>query len=204
MFQAASQARDEDFYMKGKWNEQFFKNDHPIVLELGCGKGEYTVGLGEKYPGKNFIGIDIKGARMWRGCKTSNENQMANVAFLRTHIQFINNFFAENEISEIWVTFPDPQLQKVNKRLTSPRFLGYYKKILKPDGIIHLKTDSQELYDYTLNEVIIPEKHKLIHHFDDLYGSDFKDDVIGIQTFYESMFLQQGKKITYLQFQLKA
>ncbi len=196
------QITKEGFALKGKWNENFFKNDNPIVLELGCGKGEYTVGLAKKYPNKNFIGIDIKGARLWRGCKTSNEDKMTNVAFVRTHIQMIESYFAENEVSEIWITFPDPQLKKPNKRLTCERFLKLYKNILKQDGIVHLKTDSQELYEYTKDEVLIPSKREILYNTNDLYNSDFKEDVIEIQTFYEAMYLKIGKPITYLKFKL--
>lgn len=191
------------FHLRGKWNSDFFKNDNPIVLELGCGKGEYTVNLAKKYPNKNFIGIDIKGARLWRGCKTSNEDKMNNVAFIRTRIQLIENFFDNNEVSEIWITFPDPQLKKPNKRLTCERFLSHYKNIAKPNTIIHLKTDSYELYDYTLNEVIPQGNYKILFNIDDLYASDFQDDVKGVRTFYEQMFLDMGKKITYLKFELK-
>ena len=190
------------FHLRGKWNTDFFKNDNPIVLELGCGKGEYTVNLAKKYPNKNFIGIDIKGARLWRGCKTSNEDKMTNVAFLRTRIQLIEQFFAQNEVSEIWITFPDPQLKKPNKRLTCERFLSYYKNIAKPNTVIHLKPDSYELYDYTLNEVIPQGNYKVLFNTDDLYSSDFQDDVKSVRTFYEQMFLNEGKKITYLQFLL--
>lgn len=196
------QITKEGFALKGKWNKDFFKNDNPIVLELGCGKGEYTVGLAKKYPNKNFIGIDIKGARLWRGCKTSNEDKMTNVAFVRTHIQMIESYFAENEVSEIWITFPDPQLKKPNKRLTCERFLKLYKNILKQDGIVHLKTDSQELYEYTKDEVLIPSKREILYNTNDLYNSDFKEDVIEIQTFYEAMYLKIGKPITYLKFKL--
>lgn len=196
------QITKEGFALKGKWNELFFKNDNPIVLELGCGKGEYTVGLAKKYPNKNFIGIDIKGARLWRGCKTSNEDKMTNVAFVRTHIQMIESYFAENEVSEIWITFPDPQLKKPNKRLTCERFLKLYKNILKQDGIVHLKTDSQELYEYTKDDVLIPSKREILYNTNDLYNSDFKEDVIEIQTFYEAMYLKIGKPITYLKFRL--
>ena len=196
------QITKEGFALKGKWNELFFKNDNPIVLELGCGKGEYIVGLAKKYPNKNFIGIDIKGARLWRGCKTSNEDKMTNVAFVRTHIQMIESYFAENEVSEIWITFPDPQLKKPNKRLTCERFLKLYKNILKKDGIVHLKTDSQELYEYTKDEVLIPSKREILYNTNDLYNSDFKEDVIEIQTFYEAMYLKIGKPITYLKFRL--
>ncbi|MEE1111643.1 MAG: tRNA (guanosine(46)-N7)-methyltransferase TrmB [Bacteroidales bacterium] len=196
------QVTKEGFALKGKWNENFFKNDNPIVLELGCGKGEYTVGLAKKYPNKNFIGIDIKGARLWRGCKTSNEDKMTNVAFVRTHIQMIESYFAENEVSEIWITFPDPQLKKPNKRLTCERFLSLYKNILKSEGIVHLKTDSQELYEFTKDEVLIPTKREILYNTNDLYNSDFKEDVIEIQTFYEAMYLKIGKPITYLKFRL--
>lgn len=187
---------------KGKWRSEFFGNDKPIVLELGCGKGEYTVGLARKYPEKNFIGIDIKGARLWRGCKTSNEENMKNVAFVRTHIQMITSYFDANEVDEIWITFPDPQLKKPNKRLTSERFLQLYSQILKPQGLIHLKTDSAELYDFTLNEVLIPSSRDVIYHTADLYHSDFNEEVIEIQTFYESMYLKEGKPITYIKFRL--
>jgi tRNA (guanine-N7-)-methyltransferase len=196
------QVTKEGFALKGKWNKEFFKNDNPIVLELGCGKGEYTVGLAKKYPNKNFIGIDIKGARLWRGCKTSNEDKMTNVAFVRTHIQMIESYFAQNEVSEIWITFPDPQLKKPNKRLTCERFLKLYKNILKQDGIVHLKTDSQELYEFTKDEVLIPTKREILYNTNDLYNSDFKEDVIEIQTFYETMYLKIGKPITYLKFRL--
>jgi tRNA (guanine-N7-)-methyltransferase len=185
-----------EFAMKGHWNEEFFHNSNPIVLELGCGKGEYTIGLGQKYPEKNFIGIDIKGARMWRGLKTSNEKQMTNVAFLRTQIQMIDHFFAADEVSEIWITFPDPQLKKPNKRLTSPRFLDRYAKILKSNAVLHLKTDSYELYDYTLNENGL----KILFNCDNLYADEVKREVKEIQTFYESIYLQQGKPITYIEF----
>lgn len=196
------QVTKEGFALKGKWNKEFFKNDNPIVLELGCGKGEYTVGLAKKYPNKNFIGIDIKGARLWRGCKTSNEDKMTNVAFVRTHIQMIESYFAQNEVSEIWITFPDPQLKKPNKRLTCERFLKLYKNILKQDGIVHLKTDSQELYEFTKDEVLIPTKREILYNTNGLYNSDFKEDVIEIQTFYEAMYLKIGKPITYLKFRL--
>ena len=194
--------KDDKFEMKGRWHEQFFGNDNPIVLELGCGKGEYTVALARKYLEKNFIGIDIKGARLWRGCKTSNEEGMKNVAFIRTRIQLIEQFFAAGEVSEIWVTFPDPQPKKPNKRLTSERFLSYYKNILRPDSTIHLKTDSYELYDYTLNEVIPQGNYQVVFATDDLYGTPCDLEVCEVRTFYESMFLKEGKKITYIQFKI--
>ena len=190
------------FFLKGKWRQEFFKNDNPIVLELGCGKGEYTVGLAEKYIEKNFIGIDIKGARMWRGCKTSNENGMNNVAFIRSRIEIIDMYFGENEVDEIWITFPDPQLKKPNKRLTSNRFLERYRKVLKKGGIIHLKTDSQELYSFTMDEVLLPNKMNVLFHSNDLYASGLNDDVIEINTFYEGIYLKQAKPITYIKFEI--
>ncbi|MDR0790327.1 MAG: tRNA (guanosine(46)-N7)-methyltransferase TrmB [Bacteroidales bacterium] len=192
----------ENFAMKGCWREAFFHNNNPIVLELGCGKGEYTIGLGKKYPQKNFIGLDIKGARMWRGLKTANEDKMTNIAFLRSRIQLIDYFFAPNEVDEIWITFPDPQLKKPNKRLTSPRFLALYDKILKPNAIIHLKTDSYELYDYTLNEVLLPMSKRVIFNTDNLYADQTNIEVKEIKTFYESMYLAAGKPITYIKFGL--
>ena len=194
--------KNNKFELRGRWHEQFFGNDNSIVLELGCGKGEYTVALARKYPEKNFIGIDIKGARLWRGCKTSNEECMKNVAFIRTRIQLIEQFFAAGEVSEIWVTFPDPQPKKPNKRLTSERFLSYYKNILRPDSTIHLKTDSYELYDYTLNEVIPQGNYQVVFATDDLYGTPCDLEVCEVRTFYESMFLKEGKKITYNQFKI--
>ena len=141
--------QDTPFPLKGKWREEYFKNGNPIVLELGCGKGEYTVGLARLYPKKNFIGMDIKGARMWSGATDAIENKLGNVAFVRTHIEMITHFFDTNEVSEIWITFPDPQMKKVNKRLTSCRFMKEYSKIMKENGIVHLKTDSNFLYTYT-------------------------------------------------------
>ncbi len=142
----------EGFELKGKWRENFFKNDNPIVLELGCGKGEYSVGLAKTFPEKNFIGVDIKGARFWFGAKEAVESNMNNVAFLRTQIELVDYFFAENEVDEIWITFPDPQIKykRTKHRLTHPDFLARYKKFLKPGGIIHLKTDSEFLHGYTL------------------------------------------------------
>ena len=150
MFQPTYQELIEGYSMKGKWDSDFFKNGNPITLEVGCGKGEYTVGLGEKYVDTNFIGMDIKGARMWRGCTDSNEKGMKNIAFIRNHVQMVPNIFAENEIDELWITFPDPQPKKENKRLTSPRFLEYYRSILKSGAIINFKTDNEPLFDYTL------------------------------------------------------
>lgn len=189
--------------IKGKWSETFFKNDLPIVLELGCGKGEYTVGLAKQFPEKNFIGVDIKGARLWRGAKTAHESGMPNVAFVRTRIENITSFFAKDEVSEIWITFPDPQLKRINalKRLTSSTFLGLYKTILKHQGLIHLKTDSQELHKYTR---ALAELNELKVHSctDDLYSTIKGDPILSIRTFYEQQFLDQGKTITYICFEL--
>ncbi|HCT30255.1 MAG TPA: tRNA (guanosine(46)-N7)-methyltransferase TrmB [Bacteroidales bacterium] len=193
----------KDHSIKGNWNESFFKNDKPIVLELGCGKGEYTIGLSRQYPEKNFIGIDIKGARLWRGAKTAVEGSMDNVAFVRTRIENITSFFAKDEVSEIWITFPDPQLKRINalKRLTSSVFLGLYKTILKPNGLIHLKTDSQELHQYTKSLAELNEL-KVHHCTNDLYLTVKNDPILSIRTFYEQQFLDQGKTITYICFEL--
>lgn len=192
-----------DHPMKGNWARDFFHNDNPIVLELGCGKGEYTVALAERDPNRNYIGIDIKGARMWRGAKTATERGMTNVGFLRTRIEFINSLFAEGEVSEIWITFPDPQLKtrRARKRLTSPIFLEYYAKMLRHDGFINLKTDSKHLYAYT---------NSVIEHFGlecevsnpDIYGSGYADETLSVKTAYESRFLEMGLPITYTRFSL--
>lgn len=191
----------QGFEWRGRWSE-FFGNDNPIVLELGCGKGDYTIALARLHPECNYIGVDIKGARLWRGAKTSNEDQMKNVAFLRTKIELIDRMFDANEVSEIWVTFPDPQPKKPNKRLTSQRFLDTYRRILRPGSIIHLKTDSRELHDYTLLEVIPENGHNLLFHTADLYHTPYEGEAKMVQTFYEQMFLAEGKPITYLQFSL--
>ena len=180
-----------------------FKNQNPIVLELGCGKGEYTIALSQRNPDKNFIGVDIKGARLWKGAKYATENALPNVAFLRTRIEFITSLFAENEVSEIWVTFADPQPNKPKKRLTSHQFLAKYKTFLKPDGIIHLKTDSILLHESTL-EVIREGGHKLLEANNDIYApeSHVAEEITSIKTFYESQFLAKGMPITYLKFVL--
>jgi len=193
--------RKTDFKLKGKWNMEYFKNENPIVLELGCGKGEYSIGLAEKFTHKNFIGLDIKGARIWRGSKNAQEKNLHNVSFLRTQIEFIENCFAKDEVSEIWITFPDPQPNKEKKRLTHPIFLNRYMNILKKEGIIHLKTDSAELYEFTL-EVIAENKITLLDYTNDLYtNSDpAREEVKSIKTHYEKLFTAKGKKITYLKF----
>ena len=192
--------KDADFEMKGKWSS-FFGNDKPIIVELGCGKGEYTVGLAEKYPENNYIGIDVKGARIWRGAKETLSKGLKNVAFIRTRIDFITKIFAENEISEIWVTFPDPQKDKRRKRLTSPMFLERYKTILKPGGFVNLKTDSRVMYLYT-SSLAKTNNYNITINTDDLYNTKGISDDLEIRTFYEQMFLDEGKNITYIKFEL--
>ena len=193
---------DAVYPLKGQWNQQFFKNNNPLVLELGCGKGEYTVGLAERYPNKNFIGIDIKGARFWRGAKTAVENKMPNVAFIRAQIELIEQLFESNEVDEIWITFPDPQIKykRTKHRMTNPEFLKKYKKILKPKGVVHLKTDSEYMHGYTLGLLQgLGLKIEYAHH--DVYGTtNAPKEVTGIQTYYESQYLAIRKKITYLRF----
>jgi tRNA (guanine-N7-)-methyltransferase len=189
------------FPLRSRWHTGFFKNNHAIVLELGCGKGEYTVGLADKYPRLNFIGIDWKGARLWRGSKTVLEQDLKNVGFVRAMVDHVEYIFAPAEIAEIWITFPDPQVKKERLRLTSPGFLTRYKNILAPEGIIHLKTDDHFFYTYTL-EVIREQNHRLLWATDDLYQSGNTDDVVSIQTYYENRWLDMGKKIYYLRFQL--
>ena len=195
------------FEHKGKWKE-FFGNDNPIVLELGCGKGEYSVGLANAFPDKNFIGVDIKGARFWFGAKEAIEKNLNNVAFLRTQIELIDNLFAENEVSEIWITFPDPQIKyrRTKHRLTNPEFLAMYRRILKPDGIIHLKTDSEYLHRYTLG-LLQGLGHEILTAHHDIYGAaEYQPDtplLKDIRTYYEELFSAKGKTITYIKFKLK-
>ena len=191
--------RERGFDMRGKWNEMFFHNDNPIVLELGCGKGEYAVGLARRYPDKNFIGVDIKGARMWTGASEAKAEGIENVAFLRTHIELITHFFAPGEVSEIWITFPDPQMKKTRKRLTSTRMLELYREILKENGIIHLKSDSPFLYTYT-RAMVQENNFPILIDTDDLYNSGIDDDILGIKTFYEQQWLERGKSIKYIKF----
>ena len=192
--------------LKGKWREEVFKNDNPIVLELGCGKGEYSVGLAEFYPSKNFIGCDIKGNRIFIGAKDSLEREMKNVAFLRTRIDYINDYFSEGEVDEIWLTFSDPQPKKPRKRLSSPLFIERYQKILKPGGIIHMKTDSDLLFEYTVDE--IKEKYKMIEHTWDLYNElpenldPITKEIFHIKTHYEELFTRRGSVIKYCKFKL--
>ncbi len=191
--------QEKGFEMKGRWKELFFKNDHPIVLELGCGKGEYTVGLGKLFPDKNFIGLDIKGARMWTGAKQSIQDHMTNVAFLRTHIELVSYFFAPGEVAEIWITFPDPQMNKINKRMTSSRFMKLYRRILSDDGVIHLKTDSHFMYTYTC-EMVKANEFPVSVQTNDLYHSGLADEILSIQTFYEQQWIKRGFNIKYIQF----
>jgi len=196
---------NEGHPLAGKWRSDFFKNENPIVLELGCGRGEYTVGLAQNNPARNYIGVDIKGNRIWTGAKFATESKMTNVAFIRTRIDFIEYCFAPGEIDEIWLTFPDPQPQKTRarKRLTNPLFLNRYKKILKPGGLVHLKTDSTSLYEYTL-EVIAEQKLSLLHATADLYHHNPAglEELTRIKTRYEQLFTEKGEKIKYCCFKL--
>ncbi len=191
--------------MKGNWRANFFKNDNPIVLELGCGRGEYTVGLAALYPEKNFIGVDIKGARMWAGAKEAVEKNMPNVAFLRTNIEMLPAFFAANEVDEIWITFPDPQMKKATKRLTSTFFMNRYRQLLQDDGIIHLKTDSPFLFTYT-SEMVKLNQLPILTCTDNLYAvetsSPSVSQVLGLKTHYEKQWLERGMTIKYIQFRL--
>lgn len=191
----------DGFPLKGRWKSDFFKNDNPIVLELGCGKGEYAVGLASRFPEKNYIGVDIKGARMWTGAKAAVKDSISNVAFLRTNIELIDRFFEAGEVSEIWITFPDPQMKKVRKRLTSTRFLDLYRNILVADGIVHLKTDSPFLYTYT-DALVKLNTFPTEVNTADLYNSDIVDDILEIKTFYEQQWLDRGLSIKYIKFHL--
>lgn len=190
-----------EFELKGKWNALFFKNESPIVLELGCGRGEYTVGLGQLFPDKNFIGIDIKGARMWTGAKQSTEVGLSNVAFLRTKIEMLSHFFSENEVSEIWITFPDPQMKKVSKRMTATNFMAQYQEFVRPNGLIHLKTDSNFMFTYTC-EMVKANGYKVDFLTNDLYHSELVDNILGIKTYYEQQWLARGLSIKYIKFEL--
>lgn len=190
---------DVPFEMKGKWNSDFFKNSNPIVLELGCGRGEYTVGLARMYPDKNFIGVDIKGARMWTGATEALNEKLANVAFLRTNIEIIDRFFAQGEVSEIWLTFSDPQMKKATKRLTSTYFMNRYRKFLVDRGLVHVKTDSNFMFTYTKYML---ERNNLPVKFmtEDLYHSGLVDDILSIRTYYEQQWLDRGLTIKYVKF----
>lgn len=193
------------FDMKGHWRDQYFKNNHPIVLELGCGKGEYTVGLAKLFPHINFIGVDIKGARMWTGAKQAIEQGLANVAFLRTNIELIDRFFGQDEVQEIWLTFSDPQMKNVRKRLTSTYFMNRYRCFLVDGGLIHLKTDSNFLFTYTL-AMVENNQLPIVQSTGDLYHTTDMDEatkqILSIQTYYESMWIARGLNIKYLKFKL--
>ena len=193
--------QNESFPLRGKWNQEYFHNSNPIVLELGCGKGEYAVGLASRFPDKNYIGIDCKGARMWTGATQATAMGLCNVALLRTDIELINSFFAENEVSEIWITFPDPQMKKVRKRLTGTRFLGLYRNILCDGGLVHLKTDSPFLYTYT-HALVQGNNFVTDIDTDNLYSSDIVDDILDIKTYYERQWLSRGLTIKYIKFHL--
>lgn len=196
----SKELRLNDHPLKGRWGADIFGNDNPIVLELGCGKGDYTIALALLNPGVNYIGVDIKGARLWRGAKTATEENIPNVAFLRTRIEFIEAFFGPSEVSEIWLTFSDPQLRgSENSRLSSPLFLERYRKFLKPGGIVHLKTDSRYLYEYT-QAVCKVNNLPVITCSTDVYHDNVPDEVTAVQTFYEKMFLEMGLPITYMAF----
>lgn len=193
--------RNNEFHLKGKWRSEFFGNKNPIVLELGCGKGEYSTELAEKYPDINYLGVDIKGARLWKGANSALTKGLKNVGFIRTNIEIINRFFAPEEVNEIWLTFPDPQMKKASKRLTSTSFLNRYMQFLKKDGIIHLKTDSNFQYTYT-KALVQLNNFEIVADTFDLYNSEILNDTLRIKTFYEKQWLSRGINIKYLAFRL--
>ncbi len=193
-----------NFTYKGKWNT-FFNNDNPIIIELGCGKGEYTIGLAERNPNINYVGIDVKGARFWRGAKTAVDNGLKNVCFIRTQIELINDIFANGEVSEIWITFPDPQIKykRTKHRMTNSDFLQLYKNILKPNGVVNLKTDSEFMHGYTLG-LLHGEGHEVLYANHNVYKNEGSpSEVTEIQTFYENQYLEINKPITYIRFKIK-
>jgi tRNA (guanine-N7-)-methyltransferase len=191
------------YYLKGKWRKSYFRNDNPVILELGCGKGDYTVRLAEQYPSLNLIGMDIKGARIWTGARYAIDNNLKNVAFIRARIEFVTSFFAKNEINEIWLTFPDPQLKtrRNKKRLTGSLFLEMYRQFLIDGGAIHLKTDNKDLFEYT-RTLVLHNRFRLINATEDLYRSDITGAPRDIRTYYENQFLEKGMDIFYLSFSL--
>ena len=190
--------------MKGQWSQLHFNNSQPLTLELACGRAEYAVALAARYPDTNFIGVDIKGARIWQGAHRAMEAGLTNIAFLRTRIEMINFFFAAQEVGELWITFPDPFLRpsKANRRLTSPPFLARYRELLKPGGLIHLKTDDRQLYEFTLEVITETADAKLLYHNDDIYAGPVPFDELSIRTYYENMHLQAGKTSKYIRFSL--
>lgn len=197
---ATEEVLGKDHPLKGHWGEKIFGNSNPIVLELGCGKGEYTIALSRRNPNINYIGIDIKGARLWRGAKTATEEHLGNVAFLRTHIEFITSLFAPGEVSEIWITFADPQLLRERKRLVNPIFCSRYRQIMDPQGVVNLKTDSRFLHEYAYEFALRNGLEVLCKNADVYAAFDGDPIVTDVQTFYESYYLKRGKKITYLKF----
>ena len=190
--------------LRGRWAAGHFGNDRPITLELACGRGEYTLDLARQYPGRNFIGVDIKGARIWKGAKTALAEGLHNAAFLRTRIEVIRHFFAPGEVEEIWITFPDPFLKKgkENRRLTAAQFLKQYRAILRPDGVVHLKTDSRELYDWTLETFAGQPAVEVLYHDDDIYAKPLPIPELATETYYERMHKDLGKTITYVRFRI--
>ena len=208
VFQPTREEALDNYPLKGKWRSEVFKNENPIVLELGCGKGEYSVGLAKSFPEKNFIGIDIKGARFWFGAKEAHDKNLNNAAFLRTQIELVDCFFDQDEVDEIWITFPDPQIKyrRTKHRMTHADFLDRYKKILKKNGIVHLKTDSEFLHGYTLG-LLQGQGHEIISAHHDIYGAPEYEPgtplLREIKTYYEGLFSAKGKTITYIKFRIK-
>lgn len=203
LFQHTSYDRvNPEFPLRGKWRSEYFHNDNPIVLELGCGKGDYTLALARRNPNANHIGIDRKGARLWRGCKDALEENLTNVAFLRITIDNIGQYFAEGEVDEIWVTFPDPQIRHERRRLVSPRFVGYYRQVMKSGGgILNLKTDSRELYQYVL-EAAPEHEWPILENVENVYEEECDEILKNVQTFYEKMWLAEGRTISYLKIRI--
>ncbi len=188
--------------MQGRWAEDHFHNQNPIILELACGKGEYSIGLAQQFPDRNFIGVDIKGARIWKGARRASDLGLLNAAFLRTRIEQLGQFFVRGEVAEIWIVFPDPfpRESKANRRLTAPHFLEIYRSVLKPGGVLHLKTDDANLYRYTLEVIKSLDHCTLLYHDDDIYSKELPASELGIKTFYEMQHLAEEKKITYIKF----
>lgn len=197
------QGKDIFDHIKGAWNKEQFQNDHPLTVELACGRGEFTVGLARQYPGRNFVGVDIKGSRIWKGSTIAIAEGLENVAFLRSQIEVLDKFFDQEEIDELWITFPDPRPREGDekKRLTSPKFLDMYKPLIRQGGVVHLKTDNTGLFDYTLEVLQSRDDLEVLVSTHDFYNSPYRDEHFGIQTRYEKMFSEQGEKIKYLRFE---